>query len=77
MIADYYAGKDKEIYNIPKTFAPGKYGICVRKDKGNETLLAEIDRVIKLMKENGDLATIYKKWHIWNDEQKELGIVEK
>ena len=32
MIADYYAGKDKEIYNIPATFAPGKYGVAVRKE---------------------------------------------
>ncbi len=77
IIADFYAGKDKEIFNNPATLAPGIYGVALRKEKESDTLLAEIDRVLKLMKENGDLAAIYKKWNIWNDKQKELGIVEK
>ena len=77
IIAAYYAGKDAEIFNHPATFAPGKYGICVRKEQASDTLLAELDRVLKLMKENGELAAIYKQWNIMNDKQKELGIVEK
>jgi polar amino acid transport system substrate-binding protein len=77
MIADYYAGTDKAIYNVPKTFAPGKYAIAVRKDKENDTLVAEINKALKEMKDNGELAAIYKKWKIWNAQQKELGIVEK
>ena len=77
MIADYYAGQDKALFNNPKTFAPGKYGIAVRKEKESDALLAEINKVIKQMKENGELAAIYKKWKIWNDQQKELGVTEK
>ena len=77
IIADFYAGKDKEIFNNPTTFSPGKYGIAFRKEKENDTLVAEVDKVLKSMKENGELAAIYRKWNIWNDKQKELGIVEK
>ena len=81
IIADFYAGPTKGmvkgIYNNPKTFSPGKYGVAVRKESDSDTLLAEIDRVLKLMKESGELAEIYTKWNIWNDTQKELGIVKK
>jgi polar amino acid transport system substrate-binding protein len=80
MIADFYAGPKgmvKGIYNVPETFSPGKYGIALRKEPESEALLKEIDRVLKLMKENGELAAIYKRWNIWNDKQKELGISDK
>lgn len=75
MIAEFYAGKDEKVYNVPETFAPGQYAIAVR--KGEKSLLDEVNRVIKAMKENGDLAGIYKKWKIWNDRQKEIGVKEK
>ncbi|MBI5723158.1 MAG: 50S ribosomal protein L7/L12 [Planctomycetes bacterium] len=37
----------------------------------------EINRVLKLMMENGELAEIYQRWHIWNDQQRQLGIKPK
>ncbi|HEY3319503.1 MAG TPA: transporter substrate-binding domain-containing protein [Planctomycetota bacterium] len=74
-IAGYYAAPKTNLYNVPKTFSPGKYAIAVR--KGNPKLVAELNRVIELMKTNGELAAIYKKWNIWADAQKTMGIVEK
>lgn len=77
IIAAYYAGPDKDVFNVPQTFAPGKYGIAVRKEAESDSLLAELDKALKTMKENGELAAIYKKWNIWTDKQKEVGVTEK
>jgi ABC-type amino acid transport substrate-binding protein len=77
IIAEFYAGKDAAIFNNPATFAPGKYGIALRKDKDSESLVVELDKVLKEMKENGELAEIYKRWNIWNDKLKDVGIVAK
>ncbi|MCW8132748.1 MAG: amino acid ABC transporter substrate-binding protein [Planctomycetota bacterium] len=74
MIADFYAGKDEKLFNVPKTFAPGKYAVAFRKE--DKALKAEIERVLQVMKDNGELAEIYKKWHIWNDLQKDIGVKE-
>ena len=75
IIAAFYAGKNAKLFNIEKTFSPGKYGVAVRKE--DATLLAEVDKNLKLMKENGELAAIYKKWAIWTDGQKTIGVGEK
>lgn len=75
IIAAYYAAPKKELYNIPATTDPGTYSVAVRLE--DKTLLAEVDRVLALMKENGELAAIYKKWNIWTEKQKELGLKEK
>ncbi len=75
MIAEFYAGKDTAVYNVPETFSPGKYAVAVR--KGEQDLLNDVNRIIALMKQNGELAEIYKKWKIWNDRQKEIGVTEK
>ncbi|MCY3022674.1 MAG: transporter substrate-binding domain-containing protein [Planctomycetota bacterium] len=74
MIAEYYAGRNPKLYLVPKTFSPGRYGVAVRKE--DTALLAEVDRILELMKQNGELAAIYKKWNIWNDRQKEVGVLE-
>lgn len=74
IIAAHYAGPNPKLYNIPQTFSPGKYAVAVRPE--DKTLLAEVDRVLTLMKQNGELAAIYKKWKIWNEKQKELEIKE-
>jgi len=72
MIAEYYAGPNPKVYNVPQTFSPGKYGVAVRKE--DVRLLAEVDRILDLMKKNGELAAIYRKWKIWNERQKEVGV---
>ncbi len=39
-----------------------------------ETLKAEIDQALKVLKENGTLRGIYEKWKMWNSKQAEIGI---
>ena len=75
IIAAYYAGKNAKLANIEKTFSPGKYAVAARKE--DATLLAEVDKALKVMKDNGELAAIYKKWAIWTDGQKTIGVTEK
>lgn len=75
IIAAHYAGKNAKLHNVEATFSPGKYVVAVRKE--DATLLAEVNRILKLMKENGELAEVYKKWGIWNDKQKDVGIQDK
>jgi polar amino acid transport system substrate-binding protein len=74
IIADYYAGKDAKLYNVPQTFSPGKYAVALRKE--DASLLQETDRILNLMKQNGELAAIYVRWKLWNDGQAALGIQE-
>jgi polar amino acid transport system substrate-binding protein len=75
IIAAHYAGKNDKLFNVPNTFSPGKYAVAVRKE--DASLLAEVNRVLDIMKKNGELAEIYKKWNIWTDKQKEAGIEAK
>lgn len=74
IIAEYYATPMPELYNIPTMFAPGKYAVAFRPD--DTELLAQVNQALAKMKANGELAAIYKKWNMWNDKQKELGIKE-
>lgn len=76
IIAAYYATpeRSKDLYNVPQTFSEGRYAVAIRKE--DAALLAEIDRVLDLMNKNGELAAIYKKWGIWNDRQKTIGVQE-
>jgi len=75
IIAAHYAGKDEKLLNNPNTFSPGKYAVAVRAQ--DKTLLGEVNRILDLMKKNGELAAIYAKWNIMNDKQKELGVEAK
>jgi polar amino acid transport system substrate-binding protein len=72
IIAAYYAGKDPKLYNIPRTFSPGEYAVALRQE--DASLLRETDRVLDLMKRNGELAAIYIRWDMWNERQAALGI---
>lgn len=72
MIAEYYAAPNPKVYNVPQTFSPGRYGVAVRKE--DTSLLAEVDRILDLMRKNGELAAIYQQWKIWNERQKEVGL---
>ena len=74
IIAAYYAGRDPELYNIPRTFNPGVYAAAVRKE--DHDLLVEVNRVLEEMKRSGELGEIYQKWRIWTPPQRDLGIVE-
>lgn len=75
IIAAHYAGNQPALFNVPATFSPGQYTVLIR--KGDETLLAETNRILEIMKKNGELAAIYKKWNIHTDQQKSIGIESK
>ncbi|MGE1062641.1 transporter substrate-binding domain-containing protein [Megasphaera paucivorans] len=47
---------------LPEKFAPQDYGIAVRKD--NNELLTEINKVIKQLKESGELEKMIQKHHL-------------
>lgn len=72
IIAAYYAGGNPKLHNVPETFSPGEYAVAIR--KGDESLLAECDRILALMKQNGELAEIYRKWKIWTPQQADVGV---
>ena len=39
------------------------------------TLLPEINQTFAILKANGTLYKIYKKWSLWNDNQKDIGVM--
>ena len=74
---------EKLVENLPETTL-GKTGWktkviglgCIFRPTGKWPM-EDSDRVLDLMKSNGELAAIYKAWRIWNDRQKELGVRER
>lgn len=74
IIAAYYTGRDSGVYSLPRTFSPGRYGIALRND--SPALLAELNRVLEKMKQNGELGEIYQKWNMWSTEQEAVGIAK-
>lgn len=49
---------------------PGYYGIAVQ--KANEELALQLNAALDRLLANGELERIYKRWDIWNDDQKQL-----
>lgn len=72
IIAAYYAPRVGGLENLPTTFAEGEYAAAMRKE--DTSLVAEVDRVLNLMKANGELGGIYQHWGIWTEEQEAIGI---
>lgn len=77
LITAFYASpaKNPKVFMIPATFSPGKYAVAVR--PGDQSLVNEINRVLELMMDNGELAEIYQRWNIMNDRQTTLGVKTK
>jgi polar amino acid transport system substrate-binding protein len=74
IITNYYAGKDKALYNLPDHFSPGVYAAAVRPD--DRELLHEINRHLEEMKQSGELGELYQRWGIWSERQEKIGIVK-
>jgi polar amino acid transport system substrate-binding protein len=76
IIALFYAAPEKmpRLHIIPEEFGEGYYGMAARPE--DASLVAELNRILALMKKNGDLAAIYKKWNLYTPGQKKLGILE-
>ncbi|NOS68781.1 MAG: ABC transporter permease subunit [Verrucomicrobia bacterium] len=71
-IALYYAKPDVELKLSGEPFAPGYYGIGVRKQ--DTTLTAAINKAIKELSEDGTLEKICRKYGIWD--QRQAGLKE-
>jgi polar amino acid transport system substrate-binding protein len=69
-IAIYYAQPDPALQFSGSSFAPGYYGIGVRKD--DKTLLAALNLAIKELADDHMLERIYRKYNVWDDRQEGL-----
>ncbi len=70
-IAAFNVGKDPRYKNVGEPIGWGGYGIAARVDDAD--LVAAIDAAIISLEDSGKLEAIYRKWDLWNDEQKALG----
>lgn len=73
-IAVYWAKPDPKLRFVGEPFARGSYAIAFRKD--HEALAARFDKAIDALAKNGALERIYRKWGIWDEEQRTLGTTD-
>lgn len=66
-IAIYYAKPDVGLKFSGQPFAPGYYGIGVRKE--DTTLLAAVNQAIRDLAEDHTLERIYRKYDVWDERQ--------
>ena len=66
-IAVYYLTKEPQLKRSGEPFAPGYYGIGVRRE--DETLLLALNKAIAELQADGTLENIYRKWHLWDKNQ--------
>jgi polar amino acid transport system substrate-binding protein len=69
-IAIYYARPDGALKFSGPSFAPGYYGIGVRKQ--DKALLAALNNAIKELTDDHTLERIYRKYNVWDDRQASL-----
>jgi len=70
-IATYYAKPDPAVKLTGPSFAPGYYGIGVRKQ--DASLLAAINQAISELALDQTLERIYRKYGVWDERQGHLG----
>lgn len=63
-IAKYYSEPDKRFHILPAVIGQMSYGIAISKD--NPQLLADVNRALAAMKQNGKLREILERWGLWN-----------
>jgi polar amino acid transport system substrate-binding protein len=69
-IAMFYAKPDAELKFSGDPFAPGYYGIGVRKQ--DATLLVAINKAIEELAQDHTLEKIYRKYGVWDERQESL-----
>jgi polar amino acid transport system substrate-binding protein len=69
-IAIYYAKPDAALKFSGSSFAPGYYGVGVRKE--DKTLLAALNLAIKELADDHAFERIYRKYNVWDDRQEGL-----
>lgn len=68
-IAQYYAKLDPKLEFAGASFAPGYYGIGVRKE--DPKLLAVLNRALEEALLSGELKKIYSRWGLWDKDQEQ------
>jgi len=66
-IAVYYLTKEPNLKRSGEPFAPGYYGVGIRKE--DETLLLTLNKAIAELQGDGTLEKIYRKWNLWDKNQ--------
>jgi polar amino acid transport system substrate-binding protein len=67
-IAVYYLTKEPNLKRSGEPFAPGYYGIGVRKE--DETLLVAVNKALAELQADGTLEKIYRRWDLWDSNQR-------
>jgi polar amino acid transport system substrate-binding protein len=66
-IAVYYLTKEPNLKQSGEPFAPGYYGIGIRKD--DQALLVALNKAVAELQADGTLEKIYRKWDLWDKNQ--------
>jgi polar amino acid transport system substrate-binding protein len=69
-IAIYYAKGDPKLKFVGQPTGKGYYAIAFTKE--NEALATQVDAALGRLMQTGELRRIYRRWHLWNDNQEEL-----
>jgi polar amino acid transport system substrate-binding protein len=65
---------DPHLKPIGQPFDTSDYVIAFQKNGSNgATLQQEVNQALTVLKNNGTLHQIYKKWNLWNDQQAQIG----
>ena len=71
-IAAAYGASNPKLKNVGESFGEGTYVIAFRKE--DVSLQNAVNKALKMMKENGELRTIYEKWSLIDKHQAKIGI---
>ena len=71
-IAVAYGASNPKLKNVGESFGGGAYVIAFRKE--DISLQNVVNSALKMMKENGELRTIYEKWSLIDKHQAKIGI---
>jgi polar amino acid transport system substrate-binding protein len=69
-IAAYYGLPNPNLKATGELLGHGWYAIGLRKDEAD--LAAALDECLAALMANGKLRAIYRRWHLWNDDQAQL-----
>ena len=71
-IASAYGATNPKLKNVGESFGEGTYAIAFRTE--DKQLRDAVSKALEVMKENGELSAIYKKWSLMDNHQKNIGI---
>jgi polar amino acid transport system substrate-binding protein len=69
-IAVYYLSKEPNLKCSGEPFAPGYYGLGIRKE--DDTLLLAVNKALAELHADGSLEKIYRHWDLWDQNQLHL-----